>query len=335
MQEAAMKYLTRLCYNTDNWKKPSGVAPAKEVKSSYTSKFGFGHEEWLFRDDWVVDGWRYAFVQGVNKSRNRLLKDAQPFDLHLFSIEPKAKRRYVGEIREVECLTDRQAQDALALFQRNGWFQEMCEEIVQLGRNPEDLGHDEYAPYVFNIRFRLDNVTLYDVDEYSKPDDPIIERCKRYQLYSVVVQGDQTLGGRRKPNGKDWITIPKIKPTTRTVTYQRTAEHARMQKKLLEQLKKDYPADIVLAEREYIDITVETQDALILYEIKSDLLPRTVLRQAIGQLLEYAYHTQVRKKTISLVAVGREPLYGDDAEYLDLLQSKFVLPLSYLCVPLD
>lgn len=69
-----MKYLTRLCYNTDNWKKPSGVASAKEIKSSHTSKFGFGHEEWLFRDDWVIDGWRYAFVQGVNKSRKRLLR---------------------------------------------------------------------------------------------------------------------------------------------------------------------------------------------------------------------------------------------------------------------
>ncbi|VVO30129.1 hypothetical protein [Pseudomonas fluorescens] len=329
-----MKYLTRLCYNTENWKKPSGVAPAKEVKSSHTSKFGFGHEEWLFRDDWVVDGWRYAFVQGVNKSRKRLLKDAQPFDLHLFSIEPNAKRRYVGEIREVEALTDHQAQDALELFKEKGWHREMREEIAQIGRNPEDLGRDEYATHVLNIRFRLDNVTLYDA-EYSKSGDPIIERCKHYQLYSVMVQGDQTPGGRRKPNGKDWITIPNFKPTTRTVTYQRTPEHARMQEKLFEQLKKDYPAAKVLMEHEYIDIIVETDDALTLYEIKSDLLPRTVLRQAIGQLLEYAYHTQVRKKTISLVAVGREPLSGDDVEYLKLLQSEFDLPLSYLCVPLD
>lgn len=330
-----MKYLTRLCYNTNNWKKPSGVAAAKEVKSSHTSRFGFGHEEWLFREDWVVDGWRYAFVQGVNKSRKRLLKNSQPFDLHLFCIEPKAKRRYVGEIREVEALTDRQAKDALELFQEKGWLQEMREEIAKIGSNPEDLGHDEYAQHVLNIRFRLNNVTLYDDDEYSKTGDPIIEKCKRYQLYSVAVQGDQTPTIRRKPNGKNWITIPKMKPTTRTMTYQRTAEHARMQNKLLEQLKRKYPADNVRAEREYVDITVETQDALILFEIKSDLLPRTVLRQAIGQLLEYAYHTQARKKEISLVAVGREPLSGDDEKYLSLLKSKFVLPLSYLCVPLD
>jgi hypothetical protein len=330
-----MKYLTRLCYNTDGWKKPSGVAQAKEVKGSYTRQFGFGHEEWLFRDEWTVDGWRYAFVQGVNKSRKRLLKNAQPFDLHLFSIEPKSKRRYVGEITEVECLSDQQAQGTLELFQRNGWFQTMCDEIAELGHEPGNLGHEKYAPFVFNIRFRLDNVTLYDADEYSKSGDPIIDRCKRYQLYSVVVHGDQAPVTRRKPAGKDFITIPKITTTTRTITYQRTFEHARMQEKLLQQLRGIYPHEMVRAEREYIDVAVETEDSLILYEIKSDILPRSVLRHSIGQLLEYAYHAQVRKKDIKLVAVGRQPLDVEDAEYLDLLKEKFVLPLSYLCVPLD
>ena len=330
-----MKYLTRLCYNTDGWKKPSGVAQAKEVLGSYTRQFGFGHEEWLFRDEWVIDGWRYAFVQGVNKSRKRLINNAQPFDLHLFSIEPKSKRRYVGEITEVECLSDQQAQGTLELFQRNGWFQTMCNEIAELGHNPGNLGHEKYAPFIFNIRFRLDNVTLYDADEYSKLDDPIIERCKRYQLYSVVVQGDQDLSARRKPAGKEFITIPKIKPATRTITYQRTYEHARIQEKLLRQLREVYSPDMVRAEREHIDIVVETQDYLIFYEIKSDLSPRSVLRQSIGQLLEYAYHARTLAKAIRLVAVGRQSLCSDDEEYLNLLRKKFSLPLSYLRVSLE
>lgn len=329
-----MKYLTGLYYNTDGWKKPSGVAQAKEVKGSYPSQFGFGYEEWLLRDEWVIDGWRYAFVQGVNKRRKRLLNHAQPFDLHRFSIEPKSKRRYVGEITEVECLSDQQAQGALELFQRNGWFQTMCNEIAELGHKPGNLGHEKYAPFIFNIRFRLDNVTLYDAGEYSKLGDPIMERCKCYQLYSVVVQGDQALSTKRKPAGKEFITIPKNMLATRAITYQCTYEHARIEGNLLRKLWKVYSPNMVRTECEYIDIVAETQNCLILYEINSDVSPRSVLRRSIGQLLEYAYHARASKKAIRLIVAGRQSLRSDDEEYLSLLRNDFSLPLSYLCVSL-
>ncbi|WP_095049930.1 hypothetical protein [Pseudomonas sp. Irchel s3h9] len=329
-----MKYLMRLYYNTDGWKNPSGVAQAKEVKGSYPRQFGFGYGEWLLRDEWDFDGWSDTFVQEVNKSRKRLLNHEQPFDLHLFSIEPKSKRRYVGAITEVECLSDQQAQGTLELFQRNGWFQTMCNEIAELGHNLGNFGHERYAPIIFNIRFRLDNVTLYDAGEYSKLGDPIIERCKRYQLYSVVVQRDQALSTKRKPAGAEFITIPKIKSATRTITYQRTYEHARVEGNLLRQLWKVYSPNMVLAEREYIDIVVESQDCLILYEINSDTSPRSVLWHSIGQLLEYACHALASKKAIRLIAAGRQILCSDDEEYLSSLRSDFSLLLSYLRVSL-
>ena len=115
-----MHKLTRICFNSAKWQKPTGDAHRSEGKNTFNHEYGFGHEEWLFRDEWLLDGWRYGFIQGVNKSHRKLVQSAQPFDLTLFTIQPDGHRRYVAVIREVECLTDRQANDAIAIFQKRG-----------------------------------------------------------------------------------------------------------------------------------------------------------------------------------------------------------------------
>ncbi|MDB5987005.1 MAG: hypothetical protein JWR16_2058, partial [Nevskia sp.] len=69
---------------------------------------------------------------------------------------------------------------------------------------------------------------------------------------------------------------------------------------------------------------------LILFEIKSDLEPRRVLRLALGQILEYAFHpNHEHVLPIRLVVVGRCPLNFADAKYLQRLQIDFSLPLEY------
>ena len=79
--------LTRICYNSRDWQRPSGDAKELEGPKSYVHQHGFGHEEWLFRSEWNIGGWRYAFLQGVNDSRRSLLAENRPFDLTLFTIE--------------------------------------------------------------------------------------------------------------------------------------------------------------------------------------------------------------------------------------------------------
>jgi hypothetical protein len=72
----------------------------------------------LFRSEWLIDGWRYAFLQGVNKSYSKLVKAGQPVDLTLFTIQPDKKRRYAASIQGVECLNDQQAEDVRKEFDR-------------------------------------------------------------------------------------------------------------------------------------------------------------------------------------------------------------------------
>src|SRR4051812_47630576 len=115
-----MTKLARIVYNSKGWQKPTGEAPKYEGPKTYAHLHGFGHEEWLFRSEWLIGNWRYSFVQGINRSHKPLTKIGQPFDLFLFTIEPDKKRRYVAHIRSAECLDESRARDAIHEFRRRG-----------------------------------------------------------------------------------------------------------------------------------------------------------------------------------------------------------------------
>jgi hypothetical protein len=102
----------------------------------------------------------------------------------------------------------------------------------------------------------------------------------------------------------------------------------------MEELKKEFPDGKIVRERDYVDVTVETSTWLIFFEIKSDLEPRTVIRHALGQILEYAFHpSRTHTLPLALVIVGRCPLPAADRKYLDRLKTEFSLPLEYRAVP--
>lgn len=106
-----------------------------------------------------------------------------------------------------------------------------------------------------------------------------------------------------------------------------------MQRKLVNQLSAQYGSANVITEQDHVDVRVTTPDEEILFEIKSDESPAAVIRQAIGQLLEYAYLSPKNStRRLSLVIVGRKPLNAKERAYVERLKSDFGLPLSYLVV---
>lgn len=108
-----------------------------------------------------------------------------------------------------------------------------------------------------------------------------------------------------------------------------------MQAKLMEELKVEHGEDCVWREADFVDVLVKKANELIFFEIKTDLDPRAVIRQALGQLLEYAYHpSRTGGRPNKLVIVGRTALSTDDQAYLDALCSQFDLPLSYRVLPI-
>jgi hypothetical protein len=77
-----------------------------------------------------------------------------------------------------------------------------------------------------------------------------------------------------------------------------------------------------------IDVVVRQNDEYWFYEIKTDDSPRACIRQALGQLLEYAFWpgTQVAAR---LIVVGEKALGEEGAKYLHTLRERFSLPIEY------
>jgi hypothetical protein len=336
-----MHKIARIAFNSSDWRRPTGDARKHEAAKTYSHTHGFGHEEWLFRSEWQIDGWRYAFVQGVNKSRTKLLKSSQPFHLTLFTIQPDKRRRYVATIKDVECLDDTQAAEAVKVFKRKGWLNIMISEIKDVDGDVSGLGKAEYVTSVVNVRFRSRNVFRFTPETYAMPGDPILN-LNRYRLFdapNIWGQDEPSVetirsgkierkGSKDKPGAKSFLRRP-------TGAVECTPEHARMQALLMDQLEREYPGSKILREQDFIDVSLKTKDQLILFEIKSDLNPRSVIRQALGQLLEYAYHpTRKHPLPPQLEIVGRQPLSKEDDKYLEYLKTAFSLPLSYRVVKL-
>lgn len=131
-----------------------------------------------------------------------------------------------------------------------------------------------------------------------------------------------------------WITTTKSHLRQGSNPIEVTPEHARMHKKLEALLVSRYGKQSVTTEFEGIDVCVRTASEVILYEIKSDASPRAVIRNALGQVLEYAYYRPKLWKglAVRLVIVGRNSPGSAEQKYLHRLRTEFRLPVSYQTV---
>ena len=77
-----------------------------------------------------------------------------------------------------------------------------------------------------------------------------------------------------------------------------------------------------------VDAVVRRLDEYWFYEIKTDSSPRACIREAIGQLLEYAFWPGGRE-ACRLIVVGESPLDEDSKKYLRQLRDRFALPIYY------
>lgn len=327
------RYAARISYNSLEWRRPAGALDAVENGLSYRNEYGFGHEDWLFRDEWQLGGWRYAFIQGVNRSRKRLLERGEAFDLELFVLSPHG-RSMVCEIRDVEVLDDQQSADAVEAYFKNGWLATMKREVEDAAGRADALDPDR-PEQILNMRFRATNVRRIDVCEPIPSWHPA-HSLTRYSLYRVdppLPDDSARWAGRNGVPEPPDAGERRRMLQARVVTY--SPEHQKMQRLLGERLRLRYPSAAITFEEDFIDVKVQTDDKLILYEVKSDLKPLSAIRQALGQLLEYAYHPRrTHNREPSLVIVGRQPLVGEDKDFFERICTQFGLPIEYEFVEL-
>lgn len=178
--------IARICWNTEGWSRPSGSAKQTEGEGTYARAHGFGHEEWLFRMDWQLESWHYAFLEPVRRAKGSL--EGEVHDILLYTIDRDFRRFYVGRFHACEILTSAKAADAASEYKARGWLNQMVREVGRIGGDV-DILKTEDPGVLLNIRFRPTALELYEPFRQASPQDKICRRgFSRYQLLTADVE---------------------------------------------------------------------------------------------------------------------------------------------------
>ena len=129
------------------------------------------------------------------------------------------------------------------------------------------------------------------------------------------------------------IGPPSAKATRVQKQIDISLRHNKLQAALYQRLVSEYGADNVGTEipsgvGTSVDVVVRRTDGYWFYEIKTSHSPRACLREAVGQLLEYAFWPGAQEAT-RLIVVGETEIDKDAEEYLRRLKERFALPIEY------
>jgi len=332
-KEEVLDYkVARLCWNTKGWQEPSGRHGKLDNPESFEGEHGFGHEEWLFDHGRLIDGWKYGFIQALNRSFDSY--SGKTISLLLYTIENKKRNRYwVGSITGVEVLTEQQALQVSRLFVENGWLDEMREQLSLCDIDGKKLNASD-SHRLFNLRYRPERCSPFDpMIEFPAEDLP----ATYYGTFQKVpLKQVSVLNGANDAEALRSRNIDKLSSTRTTREHVRVIDlvHKRWQKELGKSLREQLPGAEVTVETKvggyWVDIVIDMGGKRILVELKTCTLVRQAIREALSQLLEYAYWPPAspRGDVLLIVCAGRED--EADREYMRMLRERFGMPVHYL-----
>jgi len=318
--------LSKICWNTKNWKFPSGPQGKSVYVESYETESRYGHEEWLFDKSIIIDGYHYAFLQPLDLKTDKHKK--QVYNISLYTINNLNKQYFVGKIKNVECITYDDSVKIYNIYEANGWIEKMRKDVERVGANYEKF--NKTPPEIFfNIRFKFEDVIQSDeLIEISGSDVNIT--TNRYKL---LPQKSEIIFGEYSDNEEDEGN--KRNTNKRKKVFNSECEydpyHDRMQNAIYELLnnsKQHYGYKKVFIEKGRVDIKAKTQnDTWHYFELKTDNAKQSI-RKALGQILEYAFFPN-ENKAEKLIIVSDEKPSEDIIKYLHHIRTLFGLPVFY------
>ena len=322
--------LVRICWNINSWIRPSGPEGKSKNKEAYEDIVGYGHEEWLFDVEKIVDGFHYGFLQAANSGRN-VHKD-KILDVHLYSINSITSTRWwVGAINKVIMVGKSESEIIYKRYKELGWFDEMLEQLKAVGASSDDF--QDLDPKVFvTVKFKPNDLFLESPPKQFSAKDPAI---------SATYYNFQPF--KNKPTFKDheFNFVPGHNPgkTRGWVTYEdhnsaKNLLHNQIQNSVYLQLDKHFGSGNVGTEQitsngTKVDVVVKGKASdFTFYEIKTSPSLLGCIREALPQLLEYAYFPS-KNDASKLIIVSPNKINSEVSEYLCSLRSRFGLPIYY------
>jgi len=291
--------LCKIVWNSGGWIQPITRKWSRHLQGKpdipFEKRYGFVHEDWLFNPAFIIGGYYYGMINAFNS----LAADVNKVDtVHLFTINPYTKERlYVGKLYNAEKVDESDlSKKVLSIVRKNN--PNMISDLKQVGADHTFL---EKRPFMPNVRFKVVDKQLFDqplliesdqFNESYKRTLPMKITPELLGLLESVVEEPSFSFCPSAPYGR------RAGYRRREVTSDTTVEkvHNAMEVALYEYLiRKGIQQDAIACDRtsfggNLADVVVKKgRDIYDIYEIKTTTDIRRGLREAAGQLIDYAF----------------------------------------------
>lgn len=333
------KRLMRIVWNDNNWQFPMERYWKKEWQGkkgkAHHEQYGFGFEEWLFNKRYLINGNRYGYIRGIES----MPKDISFIDeLHLYTINPNTKQQFlIGKLLNVEIYHDINEidNDVVSIFEINRNL--MLEELSSVKADIKFLKTLELRP---NLSFRLEDAMLYQepilIQQDVLKNHRFIPRIIENELESIIEKIDI---GFKDPkmnfepgNGTGTNSYSQNVTGGKRIV---NKTHADITNDLHDYLtnSKNYKGFKISTEKtricnNLVDCVAKNNNKYILFEVKTANSVLACIRQALGQIIEYAL-LDTSLDISKLVIIGPTIPRERDLVYFNNLKEKLELPLEY------
>lgn len=330
------KRIMRLTWNTNNWETPikHKWKPKHQGKTAvaHEKQYGFGHEEWLFNEQFRVDGYQYGYIRGVNG----LSKEDEFIDqITLYTISDNSQRFLVGNLFNVEIIEGYEKEEKKIQKLINSYMPSMLQDLEEV---EADYKHFEKNHLLPNVKFKWDEIELFNqpipVDFLNGAE------FNRFQPYHLDKEVEALLRGEfdkkvtfNFQSGKASNTTEYTKSTSSKETTVKR-RHGEITDDLYDYLKNEgYKNDSISVEKTrvggaIVDVALEHSEGFDLFEVKTSNTALKNIRQALGQIFEYALLDK-EIKCNRLVIVGPAELSEQEQDYFNRLKSLIKIKLEY------
>ncbi|RYE52018.1 MAG: hypothetical protein EOP48_17335 [Sphingobacteriales bacterium] len=256
------------------------------------------------------------------------------FEVSAYAMENKkyeSTSYWIGKINRLDVLTIQQQEEAIVEFEKLGLLEQMRGDLQLIGVadfNFKPISPDE----IINVRFKaeLDNWTRYETPitiDYPKEE---LGGNRHYVLLSkrgkTIVDG-LPVGTFTFKEGHKPAKTGTVPGKRKKVDYLMLLKNKEIQTIIYNQLVIDYAGtntkigtENVTVYWKSIDLAVKSPtDGITFYELKTYGSALQCIREAIGQLFEYAYYSQAECAE-RLIIIGLEQANQQVKQYMQHLR---------------
>lgn len=320
--------ITRLSWNANNWRYPSGWAGKSKNLGTHEGKYGFGFEEWLFDYSKVIGGYMYGFIKGFESIN--AIHAGKVYQTQLYTQNSSRMYFHLGYIDHLEGISHEKSSEIYLLYESRGWLEEMIASLERVHAKLQGFAVAGPTSF-FNVRFKVKDVNLFDeMTQIANVEDIVpTDRFKLLSYHDNAAAVENVPLPEEPGHEGNWKNTGRVK---RTFNPEQEFDpyHNHLQNKLVQLLRDDisYGYTKVDIEKSRVDVKAFTADGACHYfEIKT-ASPKQNVRQALGQVMEYAYFPD-QEMAKKLYVVGDQAPDERLTAYLIYLRERFEIPVFY------